>query len=146
MQIAWTQDITQVTFFRFPVSMASVILPINQLICSGWENQVLWKLCLRKYLCLYWLSFLTWNSCGITLRAVGNENYFLIYTKRSFLISNKVSLLEREQNFCTHDYLVVPEALSSFSSWTVVEVKTVPQVIGMCNTPWLFIVETQAKA
>lgn len=43
MQIAWALDITQVPLFLFPVSITSIMLPINQLICSGWEAQVLWK-------------------------------------------------------------------------------------------------------
>lgn len=43
MQIAWAQDITQVPLFIFPVSIASVMLPINQLVCPGWEAPVLCK-------------------------------------------------------------------------------------------------------
>lgn len=62
MQIVWAQDIMWVPVFIFPVSITGVMLPINQLISPEWEAHVLIKVCLRKHLCLSWLSLSTWNS------------------------------------------------------------------------------------
>lgn len=52
MQIVWAQDIARVALFIFPVSITSVMLTINQLICPGWEARVLWILLERIRLSL----------------------------------------------------------------------------------------------